>query len=115
MSKSRPTKLLLEDIADSIFKIQKYVKDFDYLAFSESSLIIDACVRNLEIIGEACKLLPQELKDQNSQIPWKDITATRNKLIHDYFGVNLDILWAIIQDELPQLIEEIKQLIKTQN
>jgi uncharacterized protein len=68
-NKSRPTKLLLEDIADSIFKIQKYVKDFDYLAFSENSLIIDASVRNLEIIGEAFKLLPQELKRQKSSNP----------------------------------------------
>jgi len=63
----------------------------------------DAVVRNIEILGEAAKLLSDETKRNYPDIPWKDITGTRDKLIHDYFGVNIDIVWDIAKNEIPLL------------
>ena len=71
-------------------------------------------VRNLEVIGEATKNISKELKDKFPQIPWKDLAGVRDKLIHHYFGVNFDIVWNMIKQELPQVLSQLEETLKTE-
>jgi uncharacterized protein with HEPN domain len=79
--------------------------------FFKSTLIQDAVIRNLEIIGEATKNISQDLKIRNSSIPWKQMAGLRDVLIHDYMGISLKIVWNVIQNELPKLKIEIKEMV----
>ncbi len=72
----------------------------------------DAVIRNIEIMGEAVKALSEKVKKDNSNIPWKNIAGTRDKLIHDYFGVNIDIVWNIVKGEIPVLLPNIKSILQ---
>ncbi|MDX1920820.1 MAG: DUF86 domain-containing protein [Candidatus Caenarcaniphilales bacterium] len=103
--------VLLEDILDSIEQIQKYVLGLDFDKFENNRLVIDAVVRNLEIIGEASKLLTEDFRRKYTNIPWVKIIATRNKVIHEYGSVNLEIVWGIIEKELPRLKDEFTALL----
>jgi len=108
----RNDKLYLRDILDSIEKIESYVNNLDYEKFSENSIIIDAVVRNFEIIGEATKNLSKEIKSSYPEIPWKEMAGMRNKVIHEYFGVNLKIIWKTIKERLPKLKIKIGEILK---
>ena len=99
----------LNDIDEAIRRIEFYRQGTDYENFLEDIKTQDAVVRNLEIIGEAAKNITDELKEKHSQIRWKDLAGIRDKLIHHYFGVNLEIVWTIIDEDLPQLRKEIRQ------
>jgi len=109
----RSDKLYLRDILDSIEKIEKYVRGLNFEKFSENLMIIDAVVRNLEIIGEATKNLSKEIKILHPEIPWKEMKGMRNKVIHEYFGVNLKIIWKTIKERLPELKIKIKEILKS--
>jgi uncharacterized protein with HEPN domain len=98
---------LLEDIITSIERIESYCGNLNYSEFLKDSKTQDAIIRNIEIIGEAVGRLSNELKDKYPEIPWNNIKGTRNRLIHDYSGVNLDILWNIVKDDLPDLYQKI--------
>ncbi|GAA4460085.1 DUF86 domain-containing protein [Nibrella saemangeumensis] len=102
MSKRLPT-LLIEDMLESIEKIERYTGGMSFDNFSEDERTIDAVVRNFEIIGEACRQLPQEFKAVHTTIPWREIADFRNLLIHDYFGVSLPVVWNIVTQNLPDL------------
>ncbi|MEJ2703669.1 MAG: DUF86 domain-containing protein [Sedimentisphaerales bacterium] len=102
----------LRDIAEAIFRIRAYVKDIDYERFSGDTKTQDAVVRNLEIIGEAAKNISQGLKKKHTQIPWRDLAGVRDKLIHHYFGVNIDVVWGIAIEELPVLLSSLEQILK---
>ena len=109
----RSDKLYLRDIFDSIEKIEKYIQDLNFEEFSEDLMIIDAVVRNLEIIGEATKNLSKEIKILYPEIPWKEMAGMRNKVIHEYFGVNLKIVWKTIKGRLPELKIKIEEILKS--
>ena len=79
-------------------------------AFESTGLNYDATVRNLELIGEAAMHIPIEVREQYSLIPWRQIIATRNRLIHGYLGIDNDILWSIIQDDVPLIISELQKI-----
>jgi len=79
-------------------------------AFESTGLNYDATVRNLELIGEAAMHIPAEIREQYSSIPWRQIIATRNRLIHGYLGIDNDILWSIIQDDVPLIINELHKI-----
>jgi uncharacterized protein with HEPN domain len=111
MSKRTP-RLLLEDIQESAEKILEYTKDLTYEKFSIDNKTIDAVIRNFEIIGEASNLLPDEIKDQYPGIDWHRIRGFRNRVVHDYFGVDLQIVWKITFDQIPGLISEIAKIIR---
>ncbi len=113
MSK-RDVKLWLEDFLESIEKIENCTKDVSFDAFKESGLIFDATVRNFEIIGEAANNIPEDSRSNLHKVPWKQIRGLRNRIIHEYFGVDINIVWYIIENELPDLKEEIKKALKTQ-
>ena len=82
----------------------------DQGAFVASALIYDATLRNLELIGEAAGRIPAEVRGQNVQIPWRLLSATRNRLIHAYLGIDDDIVWSIIRDDIPSLLEHLRAL-----
>ncbi|MGE5496934.1 MAG: DUF86 domain-containing protein [Syntrophothermus sp.] len=110
MSK-RDWKILFEDILDSIDKIFTYTKDFEFNDFITSSLVIDAVVRNIEIIGEASKNVPEAVKLASSEIPWNKMAGIRNRIVHEYFGVDKSIIWFIVKNELPKLKVQIRNYI----
>ena len=110
MSK-QDTKLLVEDIVESADKILIYTKDLSFDQFSNDSLTIDAVIRNFEIIGEAANRLPKDFKDKYSSIEWYRIMGFRNRIIHDYFGIDYSIVWQIKESFLPVLITLLKQIV----
>lgn len=99
----------LLNIIESIEWIQNYTSSGEE-EFMKSRLIQDAVNRNLEIIGEATKRISVELKEQNKNIPWRQMAGLRDVLIHDYMGVSNKIVWNVVQNELPQLLVKIKKL-----
>ncbi|MGA1839089.1 MAG: DUF86 domain-containing protein [bacterium] len=106
MSK-REDSAVIQDIKEAIDRIISYTAKMDYEDFLRDYKTQDAVVRNIEILGEAAKLLSEETKRSYPNIPWKDITGTRDKLIHDYFGVNIDIVWDIAKNEIPFLSSQL--------
>lgn len=109
MSKRDPV-VLLEDIMVAIQKISRYTSHMDHAAFLNDDLVVDAVARNLEIIGEATRQLPEEFRRVNRQIPWTEIAGLRNRIVHDYFGLDLEIIWQIIQHDLPELDKQVRAL-----
>lgn len=109
MSK-RSIKLYLEDIQNSIRLIKKYTRGLDVNSFGKDTKTVDAVVRNLEIIGEAIVYISKEKRKEYPRIPWQQIIGMRNKIIHEYFGVDQEVLWQTIQEDIPQLKKEIKNI-----
>lgn len=109
MSK-RDNLLLVQDMLDSTIKIQDYTNDYSFDDFIDDDKTIDAVVRNFEIIGEAATRIDPDFQIKNSQIPWKKLKGYRNRLIHEYFGVDYQIVWDIISDDLSILLEELKKI-----
>ena len=99
----RDYRLQLDDILEAIDRIKEYTKNLTEEDFSADQKTQDAVIRNLEIIGEAARNLPDEIKNSNSEIEWYKIIALRNVLIHEYFGVNVKILWDVIENKLDEL------------
>ena len=115
MSEHKKTKRVykdyLKDIRTSISEIQEFSAGMTFEEFSYDRKTIHAVVRCFEIIGEAAKNLPGELKSKYPGIPWREITGMRDKMIHEYFGVNLQIVWQTIEEDLLSLEAAIKKLI----
>ena len=110
MSK-REWELYLKDIDKSINKIIKYTKGMERKEFFDDDKTFDAVLRNLEIIGEAVKHLPDELKTQHENVKWKKIAGLRDIVIHGYFGIDEDIIWDVVQNKIPELKPEIETII----
>jgi len=104
--------MFLEDIIESIEKIELYIRELPYNAFIEDSKTVDAVVRNLEIIGEASKRIPDNIKENLKEVPWHRMTGLRNIIAHEYFGIDLNIIWKIIKENLPEVEPSLKKLLK---
>ena len=100
MSTKRADQEFLSDIREALRRIAAYVQGMTYEAFVQDTKTQDAVIRNLEIVGEAAKNLSEELRAAYPILPWKSMAGARDRLIHHYFGVNLDIVWQIVTSEL---------------
>ena len=100
-------------IRDSINKILEYTLNTDIESFKSNSMMQDAVIRQIEIIGEASSKLTKSFRDTNSQIPWKNIVGMRNKLIHDYFGVDVMAVWETVKNDIPTLKTNLDTIIST--
>ena len=99
----RDWRLFIEDMLEAIAKINRYTGGVNFEIFSQDERTIDAVVRNLEIIGEAARRIPDPVKAESQEIDWKAINGLRNRIAHEYFGLSLSIIWQIIQSDLPLL------------
>ena len=102
----------LDDILECIAKVEQYLAGVDKATFQANSLLQDAVARNLEIIGEAAKSLPDEVTQRQPQIDWRDIRRMRDKLIHHYRQINLQILWTTATQDLAPLKLAVTELLK---
>lgn len=105
---TRDFSIYLKDILENIELIEKFTKNTDYHEFTENHMINHAVLRCIEIIGEAVKNIPEPIRKKYPQIPWRDIAGMRDKIIHFYFGINLETVWLVVIEDLPK----IKTLIK---
>lgn len=106
--------IYLTHILDCINKIQNYIIGLDKDGFLNSPLIQDAVIRNLEIIGEATKQLDQKFRLKYSEIEWKKIAGMRDKLIHDYIGVDILAVWGVVDEIIPKFHQQILEIIETE-
>ena len=109
MSKRNPA-LLINDILDSCNKILQYTSSMSFEEFSKDSKTIDAVIRNFEIIGEAANRLPDEFKEEYPSIDWHKFRGFRNRIVHDYMGIDFGIVWDIRNGYLPSLIESLNKI-----
>ena len=107
---NRPIRLLIDDMLDAIGRIEQYIQGLSYEIFSDDQKTIDAVVRNLEIIGEAANRLPEELKEKHSEIEWYKIVGLRHRIVHEYFGIDIQIIWQIIHCDLPNLRKDLLRI-----
>lgn len=111
MSK-REWKLFIEDILESIELIKNYIKNMGFDDFKRDRKTIDAVVRNFEIIGEASKFIPDDMRKKYENVDWKGIVGLRNRIAHEYFDISLSIVWHIVTEELPILEEQMKGILE---
>lgn len=107
----RDIQLYLADILDSSNAVTEYVAGITFEDFGNERKTYSEVIREFEIIGEAVGKLPDELKQRRSDVEWQDIKDFRNLLIHEYFGVDLEIVWKVIQEDLPGLMEAVKEFM----
>jgi len=93
----------LQDMVEAADKAAQFVKDVDFEAFCKNEEKVFAVIRALEIIGEAARNIPKSIRDRYVEVPWDDIVGMRNKVIHGYFGVDLEVIWKTIDQDLPPL------------
>lgn len=100
------------DMIDASKKVGKFIEGLSFEEFSLDDKSQYAVIRGLEIIGEASKKLPQSLKDRYPQVPWRSIAGMRDKVIHDYIGVEPVVVWKTVTEDIPPLIEQLQEIIQ---
>ena len=108
----REVRAFLHDMFEATRRILAYTEGLDYTSFRQDFKTQDAVLRNLEILGEAAKQIPAEMLTQYPNLPWREMAGTRDRLIHHYFGVNLDVVWGIVEMELPNVVIELENVLK---
>lgn len=111
---SRAYDIYLQDIVEAINRIESYIQYTTRLQFEIDQMRFDAVVRNLEVIGEAIKRVPDSIRENYPSIAWRKIAGLRDRLIHAYFDVDIEIIWDIVQSELPILKSDIQRIINEQ-
>ena len=108
----RNWEMRITDILQCIAKIRRYTKGYTFEDFQNDEKTIDSVLRNLEIIGEAARNIPAEITSQHPEIPWAEMFTMRNIVIHEYHGVNPEIIWQTVKEDLPPLVSPLKQIIR---
>lgn len=111
----RDISLLLGDMLESALKIKRYVEGMDYESFISDEKTVDAVVRNFEIIGEAANRIDPDFKIRNPELEWKRIRGFRNRIIHEYFGIDFEIVWTIIEEDIDNLTDWLEVLVNEKN
>lgn len=112
MKAKKDPKIFLKHILESIDRIENDIAGLSEVGFSGSLTIQDAVVRRLEIIGEAVRNLPDSFRKKHSKIPWRKIAGMRDVLIHEYFGVDMELVWKIAKKDIPRLNKQISNLLE---
>lgn len=107
-------KVFLKHILESISLIETYTADISREDFLKSQQLQDSIIRRLEIIGEATKHLPAKFREQHPQVAWREIAGMRDMMIHEYFGIDLELTWKMVKDDLPALRKELSQILESQ-
>lgn len=97
----RPVELLIQDIWEALEKIERYIEGMTQETFAADEKTADAVVRNLEVIGEAANRLPDDFKAWHASVEWDKVVGLRHRIVHDYFGIDLEIIWHILKNDLP--------------
>jgi len=111
MSKRDP-RLFLTDMLEAIEKIERYTAGLSFDQFEANEIVLDAVVRNLEIIGEAARNVPPHVRAHHPGVPWEKMVAIRNVLIHEYSGVSVPTVWRTIKDDLPPLVPVLREVLE---
>jgi len=108
----RQIKDSLQDMLEAARRIILYIENTVFEEFQKDFKTQDAVLRNLEVLGEAAKNIPEDFRYDHPNLPWSEMARTRDRLIHHYFGVNLDVVWGIAELELPKLIKELEMILE---
>lgn len=112
MKNNRTCKMYFDDILTAIDRILEYTQGCDFAGFKRDYKTVDAVIRNFEIIGEASKNIPNEIKEQYLDVPWDEMYSLRNRISHAYFGIDYEIIWDIITNHLPENKSQIEIISK---
>jgi uncharacterized protein with HEPN domain len=105
----------LQDMLDNAKRASRFTAGMDFGSFSKDDKTVYAVIRAVEIIGEAARNVPQDVRSKYSQIPWRDVAGMRDKLIHQYFGINMEVVWQTLHEDVPMLVEILEDILKQEN
>ena len=112
---NRTYRMYLEDIKVAMNRIAEYISGLTFMDFKRDYKTVDAVIRNFEIIGEAAKNLPFEFKEKYPEVPWDEMYLLRNKVSHEYFGVDYEIIWDVASNYLPENEQQIDEILRNDN
>jgi uncharacterized protein with HEPN domain len=107
----RDWRFRIEDIINAMEKIADFTRDADFDTFAGNAMSVDAVIRNLEVIGEAARHIPAEIEAKHPDVGWQEMRAIRNILIHEYFGIDLTIVWQTIREDLPSVMPKLRRIL----
>ena len=108
----RDYRLFLEDIVQRIERIESYTEGFSFESFVQDDKTVSACIREIEVIGEATKQIPKEVRERFGDLPWSLMAKMRDKLIHWYYEIDEEIVWNVAKERLPKIKEKIKAILQ---